>query len=212
MGSIGHALGFPHEHQNPNAGIVWDEAAVIKHFAGPPNRWLEQKTRDNILRKLDPAGHEGSGWDRDSIMHYQFAAGLIVQPTEYKTKPLPAAGLSSTDIDQARRFYPALAASASALAPYESKRILIAPGEQLNFVIKPELSRPYTIRTFGPLDAVMVLFEEINGEPTFYAGEDDSGTDLNACILARLFDSRRYLLRLRLYCAQSRGEGALMMC
>ena len=20
---IGHALGFPHEHQNPNAGIIW---------------------------------------------------------------------------------------------------------------------------------------------------------------------------------------------
>jgi len=34
---IGHALGFPHEHQNPNSGIVWDEQAVYDYFGGPPN-------------------------------------------------------------------------------------------------------------------------------------------------------------------------------
>lgn len=210
---IGHALGFPHEHQNPNAGIIWDESAVIKHFAGPPNKWPEATTRYNVLRKLDPTGHEGSDWDRDSVMHYRFADGLILDPGEYQTTPLiPAGGLSSTDSAQALRFYPALASSVPALLPYESKRILIAPGEQLNFVITPELSRTYTIQTFGRIDAVMVLFEEINGEPTFYAGDDDSGTDLNACIRARLFSGRNYMLRLRLYCAQSQGEGALMIC
>ena len=208
---IGHALGFPHEHQNPNAGIVWDEPAVIKHFAGPPNRWQESKTRYNILRKLDPARHEGSDWDRDSIMHYRFAAGLILEPARYRKTPLvPAGGLSSDDIAQAQRFYPALAPSMPMLVPFESQRLLIAPGEQLNFVIKPELSRTYTIQTFGRLDTVMVLFEEINGVPTFYAGDDDSGTDLNACIRARLLCERDYVLRLRLYCAQSHGEGALM--
>ena len=26
---IGHALGFSHEHQNPFAGIVWDEEGVF---------------------------------------------------------------------------------------------------------------------------------------------------------------------------------------
>ena len=31
---IGHALGFPHEHQNPNAGIVWDVDAVNNYFSG----------------------------------------------------------------------------------------------------------------------------------------------------------------------------------
>ena len=97
------------------------------------------------------------------------------------------------------------------LVPFESERILIAPGEQLNFVVEPELSRTYTIQTFGHLDTVIVLFEEVNGEPTFYAGDDDSGTDLNACIRARLFRERNYVLRLRLYCSQSQGEGALMI-
>jgi len=57
----------------------------------------------------------------------------------------------------------------------------------------------------------MVLFEEINGEPSFYAGDDDSGTDLNACIRARLLRDRSYVLRLQLYCTQSQGDGALMI-
>lgn len=34
---IGHTLGFPHEHQNPLAGIVWDEEAVYRSLAQPPN-------------------------------------------------------------------------------------------------------------------------------------------------------------------------------
>ena len=34
---VGHALGFPHEHQNPVAGILWDADAVTKEFSGPPN-------------------------------------------------------------------------------------------------------------------------------------------------------------------------------
>jgi hypothetical protein len=34
---IGHTLGLPHEHQNPNAGIVWDEEKVYTTLAGPPN-------------------------------------------------------------------------------------------------------------------------------------------------------------------------------
>ena len=57
----------------------------------------------------------------------------------------------------------------------------------------------------------MVLFEEINDAPTSYAGDDDSGTDRNASITARLFAGRKYTLRLRLFSAQSQGEGALMM-
>lgn len=35
---IGHTVGFPHEHQNPNAGIVWDEEAVYAACTKPPNR------------------------------------------------------------------------------------------------------------------------------------------------------------------------------
>lgn len=210
---IGHALGFPHEHQNPNAGIVWNEDAVYRYFAGYPNYWDPATTQWNVLRKLSAAEVTGSDWDRDSIMHYQFEAGLILTPPEFRDRPLiPAPGLSPTDIETAKGFYPAPAAAIlPELRPYEAHRIRLDPGQQVDFEIRPTFSRTYTIQTFGRMDTVMVLFEEIDGEPGYVDGDDDSGFDLNARLEHRLFKGRRYFLRLRLYYAEAAGEGALMM-
>jgi hypothetical protein len=209
---IGHALGFPHEHQNPNSGIVWDEQAVLDYFAGPPNNWDADVTRFNILRALSHGEVEGSDWDRNSVMHYQFDAGLIREPVEFRDGPLiPEPGLSQKDMDTARRFYPGARARYPELRPYESHRILMGPGEQLDFEINPTFSRDYTIQSFGKMDTVMVLFEDIDGEPQYMDGDDDSGWDFNAKIEARLVKGRKYFLRLRLYYAQMTGEGVLMM-
>jgi Astacin (Peptidase family M12A) len=60
---IGHTLGLPHEHQNPFAGIVWNESKVYEYFAGPPNNWAPDQTFYNVLRKLSIAEAEGSTWD-----------------------------------------------------------------------------------------------------------------------------------------------------
>ncbi|MGI8872791.1 MAG: M12 family metallopeptidase, partial [Egibacteraceae bacterium] len=67
---IGHTLGMPHEHQNPFAGIEWDEEAVYATFGAPPNNWSRQQTFHNVLRKLDPGDVEGSTWDPNSVMEY----------------------------------------------------------------------------------------------------------------------------------------------
>lgn len=45
---IGHTLGLEHEHQNPFAGIVWDEEAVRVYFRGPPNNWSDAQIDRNI--------------------------------------------------------------------------------------------------------------------------------------------------------------------
>ena len=45
---IGHLLGFPHEHQNPNAGIVWDEEAVYDELGGAPNFWSRERFAYNL--------------------------------------------------------------------------------------------------------------------------------------------------------------------
>lgn len=210
---IGHLLGFPHSQANPKAGIVWDEHAVIRYFAGPPNYWDEQTTRWNVLRKLLPTEVEGSDWDLNSIMQYSFPAGLILEPEEYQVEPLiPEPGLSATDRERAKEFYPAPEALRLAeLRPYEAHRVRIQPGQQLDFEIRPSSSRDYTIQTFGKMDTVMVLFEEIDGEPKYMNADDDGGQSLNARIVDRLVTGRRYFLRLRLYYAEASGEGALMM-
>ncbi len=209
---IGHTLGLPHEHQNPNAGIVWDEEAVYHFFAGPPNNWDRDTTFYNILRKISPDRIRGSDWDRDSIMHYQFPAGLIRVPEEFQSNPLvPAPNLSENDIEWIRHFYPPAEPSLPVLEPLESRKLALASGQQIAFAVRPEATRVYTFQTFGHADTVLTLFEQVEGKPRFRAGDDDSGTDRNARFAVKLFKGREYVLRLRLYWAWASGETAVMM-
>jgi hypothetical protein len=209
---IGHTLGFPHEHQNPFAGLVWDEDAVYQYFGGPPNNWPRQTTEFNILQKLSPAEVEGTQWDPDSIMHYAFSAGLILQPEKYREGLTPQGGLSPRDLAQARAFYPPLDDSTNPeLKPFRSQSLNLAPAQQANFTIAPMATREYNLQTFGGSDVVMVLFENQNGDLKYVAGEDDSGTDGNARITARLVAGRRYVLRVRMYSSFGAAEIALML-
>jgi hypothetical protein len=209
---IGHTLGFPHEHQNPNAGIVWDEEAVFAALAKPPNRWPREKTRFNIIRKIDPDTVQGSEWDPNSVMHYPFEPGLIKEPARFRTGLIPAGGLSERDKTWVRTFYPPLSEDDhEELRPLESAQLAIAAGEQRNFIIRPEATRYYEIRTFGTSDAVMVLFEDVNGEPRYLTVDDDSGENRNDYIRIKLMKGREYILRIRLYYAARASETAVMI-
>ena len=209
---IGHTLGFPHEHQNPFAGIEWDEQAVYDYFGGPPNNWPSQTTYYNVLRKLSEGEVAGGDWDPNSIMHYGFPAGLIERPEQYRTGLRPELGLSDSDIEQVRRFYAPLEDKKNPqLEPFKVEILSLAPAEQKNFVIEPPDTREYTIQTFGRSDTLMVLFEDQNGDLKYVDGDDDSGTRLNARVNIRLYQGRRYLLRIRLYLNYATGDTAVMM-
>lgn len=209
---IGHTLGFPHEHQNPNAGIVWDQEAVYAELAGPPNYWSRDKTYRNIIEKIRPDTVQGSSWDPDSIMHYPFGPGLIKEPVQYVGGLYPAPGLSDRDKTWVRTFYPPMdQARYPQLKPFESAELHLAEGQQKDFAIAPDATRYYTISTFGVSDTVMVLFEDENGELRYRTGDDDSGTNLNARIRLRLYKGRRYVLRIRLYWSDVSGRTAVMM-
>ena len=80
---LGHVLGMEHEHQNPFAGIKWHEQAVYDSLAKPPNNWDHDTTFHNILENLSPQMVQGSSWDPDSIMEYEFEPGLIAEPEQY---------------------------------------------------------------------------------------------------------------------------------
>lgn len=210
---IGHTLGFPHEHQNPFAGIVWDEEAVYRYFGGQPNNWDRATTEFNILRKLSAAEVQGSQWDPESIMHYAFGPGLIQQPPQYRGGLRPSGGLSSRDVAQAKVFYPPGVDDGGnpELKPFRSQTLTLAPAQQANFAILPTVTRMYTIQTFGGSDTLMVLFEDQGGDLRFVKGDDDSGTDLNCRVEVRLAAGRRYVLRIRLYSNVDTGETAVMM-
>lgn len=56
-----------------------------------------------------------------------------------------------------------------------------------------------------------MLFEDVDGDYRYVSGDDDSGTDRNARIRARLRRGRKYVARLRLYYAHSKGNFAIML-
>lgn len=207
---IGHTMGLPHEHQNPFAGIVWDEQAVYDYFGGPPNSWPREQTFHNVLRKLEPAEVEGSRWDPDSVMEYWFPAGLIKRPARFKDGLFPPGGLSRIDKRWVKRWFPPLKATIPTLKPFVSVPLALGRGEQVNYSIEPASTRKYQFGTFGAADTVLVLFEEVDGELRYLAGDDDSGEDRNANLVAKLFKGRRYVLRLRHYWAGQSGQTAVM--
>ncbi|TLM86575.1 hypothetical protein FDW83_02190 [Pseudarthrobacter sp. NamE2] len=207
---IGHTLGMPHEHQNPFAGIVWDEPRVYEYFGGAPNHWPPEQTLHNVLRKIDPSEVEGSPWDPDSVMEYWFPAGLIKEPARFQAGLNPPGGLSDADKEWVRKFFPAVKAELPLLDPFRSVPLSLEPAEQADFALEPGASRTYEIATFGTADTVLVLFEDVDGELRFVAGDDDSGEDRNSRLSAKLFQGRRYVVRVRLYWAGESGQTALM--
>lgn len=213
---IGHTLGMPHEHQNPFAGMVWNEKAVYDYLGGPPNNWSRETTFNNVLRKLDPAEVAGSNWDPDSIMEYQFPAGLILEPAAYRNGIFPPGTLSPLDKTWVTTWYPA-APRTRAIGPTEpqlrvnqSVTVDLDTGQQVDYVLRVDETRNYTVGTFGASDTVLALFEEVDGEPRFLAGDDDSGTGRSAAITHRLRPGRTYFVRMRLVYKGTRGTVTLM--
>src|SRR6266508_3751516 len=197
---LGHVLGMEHEHQNPYAGITWHEQAVYDSLAQPPNSWTHATTYHNILEKLDAQQVQGSSWDPDSIMEYEFGPGLIDEPDQYDINGLvPPGVLSAADKEWSLKWYPTMKAALRKLKPFESAAVELVAGEQVDFMIEPTESRKYNIATKGGSDTVLVLFETIDGEPRYLGGDDDSGEDRNANISYKLFKGRTYYVRLRLY-------------
>jgi hypothetical protein len=208
---LGHVLGMEHEHQNPFAGIKWHEQAVYDNLGAPPNSWDHDTTYRNILEKLSPQQVQGSAWDPDSIMEYEFEPGLIDEPEQYDINGLtPPGTLSSADKQWALKWYPSLKATLPTLQPFQPALADLAAGQQMDYVIKPTSSRKYSIETKGASDTLLVLFENVGSEPRYLAGDDDSGQDRNASITHKLFKDRTYTVRLRLYYPGQSGKTSLV--
>ena len=149
----------------------------------------------------------------NSIMHYAFQAGLILQPQRYQNGLTPAGGLSPRDIAQTRIFYPLHDdASNAELRPLRSQVLSLTSAQQANFNISPTVSREYKFQTFGGADTVVVLFEDRgSGDLQYVKGDDDSGVERNAIVTAPLVAGRKYVLRVRLFANADGRELAVMM-
>jgi hypothetical protein len=209
---LGHVLGMEHEHQNPFAGIKWHEEAVYQSLASPPNNWSRDKTFHNILEKLSIQQVQGSSWDPDSIMEYEFEPGLIDEPQQYDLNGLfPPGTLSNADKTWVAKWYPTATSQPPTLEPFKSTSAELAAGQQIDYVFQPSGTRKYTIATKGAADTLLALFEEVNGQPRYLTADDDSGEDRNASISYKCFAGRKYHVRLRLYYPGQTGVTSLMI-
>jgi hypothetical protein len=209
---IGHALGLKHEHQNPRAGIVWNEPAVFKHYKDTQN-WTPEEIRLNVLNKLNEADITNTDWDVTSVMHYPIAAGLIDQPQEYRNKATPQnTKLSKLDERLALSVYPSAGDFDGELAPLTIQPLVLDSGGQANLLIRPAATRDYEIQTVGKSDARIVLFESRDGEWRYVAADDDSAEERNAKVATRLVKDREYMARVRLHSAYGgNGFGVMLV-
>ena len=213
---IGHALGSPHEHQNPFAGIVWNEEAVYASLGGPPNNWSRAQTFQNIIEHIDKKAVRGSKWDPNSVMHYQFDPGMILKPVKYNLTGLtPKGGLSAMDKKWVKTFYPPLPGGAPAkLSLFKSEPLRLEVGKQANFDFVAPAAREYTFRTFGVADTLLGLSRPAaaKGKAQTHIGQDDdSGFDRNSEMKVKLKKGERVHVRVRMRFVEKAGEAAVMV-
>ena len=192
---FGHAVGFAHEHQNPEGGIQWDEANVIRDLSGPPNSWDEQTIRHNVLNKYSNDQIRGTRFDEESIMLYSFPRHWTVNGFQARLNSV----LSEIDKQFAGERYPSaptdevveLEVIDTTGVPGEIAR----PGEEDLFRFNVDEPGNYTIETNGPTDLVMKLFGP-DSRTRLIAEDDDSGPDLNSRI-AHALPQGEYFVQIR---------------
>lgn len=206
---IGHAIGMPHEHQNPQSGIVWNEPAVYKYYGTLPKPWKPSEIYENVIRKLVVDSVSGSPWDPNSIMHYPTKAGLIATPETLRLNGTPANyGLSPNDIAWARFWYPPRGA-ARPISLGETLHFQTELGDEMEFAFTPDETREFKFQTGGATDLLLELVTIDGDKETVVAQVDDSATGDNAAIVCRLEAGSRYVARARVIFADQDVRASL---
>ena len=201
---FGHAIGFGHEHQNPQGGIQWNEARVIQDLSGPPNSWTPAQIRHNVLEKYAVDQIRGTTFDPDSIMLYFFPGNWVQSGvgTEQNEE------LSATDkqfVASSQGYPPTVSPTiplqVNAAPTAESIGV---PGEEDVYTFKVTQPGRHVIETGGQTDVVMKLFGP-GSQTNLIAEDDDSGFGLNSKISADLMQGS-YFVQVRHY-NRSGGTG-----
>lgn len=197
---FGHALSLGHEHQNPDGGIQWNEAAVIRDLSGSPNFWDEATIRHNVLKKYSTSQIRGTEFDPDSIMLYAFPGSWTVSGTGTKENDV----LSGTDKSFIASTYkkPPGVKTLKVFEATATAASIGTPGEEDQFRFVAESPGTFTIETLGDSDVMMKLFGP-DSSTKLIAEDDDSGRGLNPRIVRELATGE-YLLSVRHF---SRNSG-----
>jgi Astacin (Peptidase family M12A) len=204
---FGHAIGLGHEHQNPQGGIQWNEAAVLKDLSGPPNNWSPDQIRFNVLNKYSADQIRGTQFDADSIMLYQFPASWTKNGmATHGNDILSAMDKAFIASEQA---YPRIALSPVTLKinGVATSASIGVPGEEdvYTFTVPLRGMGRHVIETGGQTDVVMKLFGA-NSQTNLIAEDDDGGVGYNSRI-ATILGPGKYFVQIRHY-NKANGTGS----
>ncbi len=203
---FGHAIGLAHEHQNPDGGIQWNEAAVIRDLSGPPNNWDEATVRHNVLNKYSHDQIHGTEFDSESIMLYSFPAEWTLDG--FHSEPNTELSEQDRAFAAGAQMYPGRGQpDAVELAVSEIKATQASigqPGEEDLFIFTARSAGRYTIETEGQTDLVMKLFGPAD-QNELIAEDDDSGLGYNPRLTVDLSQGQ-YFVQIRHY-NRRRGTG-----
>jgi hypothetical protein len=201
---FGHTIGLGHEHQNPEGGIEWNQAEVIRDLSGPPNNWTPDQIRRNVLDKYAVDHVRGTRFDPHSVMLYFFPARWTVNGVGTDANEV----LSDTDKAFAALMYPKPGPTAGptrvevGAAPVSAS--IGQPGEEDLFAFEVVEPGRHVIETNGRTDVMMKLFGPNSGT-LLIAQDDDGGAGLNARI-AKPLGVGEYLVQIRHF-NRRRGTG-----
>jgi hypothetical protein len=203
---FGHMIGLAHEHQSPLGGIVWNEAAVLRDLAGPPNFWDEATIRHNVLNRYTADQINGTEFDSESIMLYAF-------PDAW-TQNMGGTQDNDTLSDQDKMFVESARMYPGRTGPEESAVALpvctataadiSTAGEEDLYQFVVENAGIHTIQTSGTTDAVMTLFGP--NSPTDKIDEDDDGGQGRNSRISAALQPGTYYARVRHYSPSQTGS------
>jgi hypothetical protein len=192
---FGHAIGLAHEHQNPDGGIVWNEAKVLQDLAGPPNNWTPAQIRHNVLDKYRADQIMGTKFDPESIMLYFFPGSWVQSGKGTKRNDV------LSEVDKAfvggEQMYPkdapepTDAVDLKVNAPRRTAAAIGKSGEEDLFTFNVMIGGQHVIDTRGNTDLVMRLFGP-DSITALIGEDDDGGVGSNPSISAGLVPGRYY--------------------
>ncbi|WP_283183202.1 MULTISPECIES: M12 family metallopeptidase [unclassified Pseudomonas] len=98
---FGHALGFAHEHQHPDADIPWDRPKTYALYQQKFG-WNREVVDSNVLPLSRVPGHTYGSYDRHSVMHYEVTNEYTIGDWKQDENWT----LSAKDIEAAQNAYP----------------------------------------------------------------------------------------------------------
>lgn len=198
---FGHALGFHHEHQNPNNGIQYDMPKAVAYYKRLLPPMPDQQIIDQLKSIPSSSMYRMTQFDSDSIMLYQTPPEVVIPGTYRPEFGKNNTNLSDTDKAVAAEVY----GGGTALPQTQALTVggafvtnqMTRPGEVDRYTFEITTPAIYQVEADGAAGVhIDVGDENFNVLPAFHGADPDAFP--NTAVHMPLFlPARKYSLLVR---------------